>query len=68
MNICPALLRDCIPENLARLARSLRVDLPPIPQDSLDVLRWRRRAAHLIADAIDDDRWNAARAAMEAEC
>ena len=48
-------LFDARPENLERLARAMRVPLPPRP-DGPALLRWRREAAKKLAAAIEAER------------
>lgn len=43
------------PENVERLARALRVPLPPRPEEPA-LLRWRRDAANTLARAIEAER------------
>jgi hypothetical protein len=52
MTIDRALLRWARAENLARLARAIGLDLPPIPPSGVAREGWIRRAAQRIETAL----------------
>jgi hypothetical protein len=53
MTIEIAVLRWCSPDNLIRLARALRVTLPA---QNIDPWLWQRKAARVLAVALERDR------------
>lgn len=52
-DITQAMLRCARPENLERLARSLKLDMPPRPPRGIALERWMFAMAREVEDAID---------------